>query len=238
MTFRRLFLLTFAVSLAASGLAAAHEGHEGHEPVVLFDGTAESLEANWRGYQRESIGDVWTIDVDGSLHFPGKREGVPHLDLITKESYGDFDLSFEWRLARGSNSGVIYRSKLGEKAPYITGAEYQILDNDVHEDGKIPSHRAGSIYDLVVPTGEPNVVGAWNVGRVVMQDGLITHYLNGTAVAQLEVGSDEWDAKMAESKFSKGRWEGKFMAVDEGGISLQDHGDPVWFRNIIIKSLD
>ncbi|MEM9704298.1 MAG: DUF1080 domain-containing protein [Planctomycetota bacterium] len=227
------FTFVFGVSTA---------GHAG-EPIVLFDGTQASLDANWTGYERPEFGDLWQVDADGALHFTGRGMQGPgsnkkQVNLVTREAYGDFDLRFEWKVAEGSNSGVIYRVGLGDKKPYFTGSEYQVLDNDVHKDGKIDSHRAGAIYDMVVPSAEPKAVGEWNSGRIRIEDGLISHYLNGDVVAELRMGTPEWDQKLAESKFSRGPWVGKFMTLAEGHISLQDHNDPVWFRNITIEELD
>ncbi|HMO13888.1 MAG TPA: DUF1080 domain-containing protein [Pirellulaceae bacterium] len=197
------------------------------EYEVLFDGS--SLD-KWRGYAKEEIGKGWKIDGD-TLHFDGSGGG----DIITKATFDDFELEFEWKVSKGGNSGIMYRVSLGDGAPYISGPEYQILDNDGHADGKSSLTSAASLYGLIEASGEgPKPVGEWNHAKIVLKGALIEHWLNGEKVVAIEIGSDDWNERLAKSKFRD--WK-KFAKNDSGHIAFQDHGDPVWFRNIKIRSL-
>ncbi len=197
------------------------------ETVVLFDGS--SLD-HWRGYHDEPIGAGWKI-VDGVLKFDGKGGG----DLMTREAFEDFELGFEWAVTEGANSGVIYKVGLGDSAPFITGLEYQILDNDKHPDGNRELTSAAALYDLYpADGGKTKPVGQWNTGKIVIRGNQIQHWLNGNLVVQAEQGSDDWKERLAKSKFHD--WE-KFATVRTGHICLQDHGNEVWYRNITIRRL-
>jgi hypothetical protein len=194
---------------------------------LLFDGT--SLE-HWRGYKDEKIGAGWTID-EGTLKFSGKDGG----DIITKQEFANFELTFEWKVEKGSNSGVMYRVSLGDAAPYLSGPEYQILDDDNHADGKNPATSAGSIYAMYAPENKKLMkVGEWNTSKIVLDGRLLQHWLNGVKVAETEINGADWKERYNKSKFKD--WE-KFGANASGHICLQDHGDVVWYRNIQVKKL-
>jgi hypothetical protein len=180
--------------------------------------------SKWTQVDGKPVGDGWVID-QGIVH--RRHEGTG--DIITKKHYKDFELVFEWKISVGGNSGVKYRSK-GK-----LGLEYQVLDDDVHKDGKIPNHRTGAIYDLVVPMeNKPvNPVGEWNSARVVVKDNRVEHWLNGIKVAELVIGSDDWKDRFAKSKYTKHEGFGTWI----GPILLQDHGDAVWYRHVWIKEI-
>ncbi len=195
---------------------------------VAFDGSTLN---SFRGYSEEAIGSGWKIE-NGVLHLDGTKSG----DIITKQQFGDFELEFEWKISEGGNSGVMYRVSLGDKKPYLTGPEYQVLDDDKHKDGKIESHRSGSLYALYAPENKTlKPVGQWNTSKIVLKGNHVEHWLNEQKVVEAELGSDDWNARVADSKFKD--WE-KFGKNRRGHICFQDHGNPVWFRNIRIKSLD
>ena len=194
---------------------------------ILFDG--KSLD-NFRGYKQEKIGDGWKV-IDGALVFEGSGG-----DIITKKEYENFELTFEWKISEGGNSGVMYRVKLGDNAPYKTGVEYQILDNDKHADGKNRATSAGSLYALYPPGDEkPKAVGEWNTSKIVAEGDKVEHWLNGVRVVEAEFGSDDWNEKVGSSKFAT--WK-KFAKSKKGHIAFQDHGDKVSYRKIKIKSTD
>ncbi len=194
---------------------------------ILFDG--KSLD-NFRGYKQEKIGEGWKI-VDGILVFEGSGG-----DIITKKEYENFELNFEWMISEGGNSGVMYRVKLGDNAPYMTGVEYQILDNDKHADGKKRTTSAGALYALYAPGDEkPKAVGQWNTSKIVANGDKVEHWLNGVKVVEAEFGSDDWNKKVAASKFAT--WK-KFAKSKKGHIAFQDHHDKVSYRNITIKSMN
>lgn len=202
--------------------AAADDGF-----VSLFDG--KSLD-QWRGYKNEAVGAGWKIDGD-SLHFDGSGGG----DIITKQEFSDFELVFEWRVTAKGNSGVMYRVSMGDPAPYLSGPEYQILDNDGHPDGQRPITSAASLYAMVVPEGaQPKPIGEWNEGKIRLVNNQLEHWLNGKKVVSIEVNSDDWKKRKEASKFKD--WD-KFGANAKGHICLQDHGDPIWFRNLKIREI-
>ena len=155
-------------------------------------------------------------------------------DIMTKEKFSDFDLTFEWKVSEGGNSGVMYRVTTGDNAPYLSGPEYQILDDKKHKDGKNYLTSAGSLYGLYNEKErklEP--VGSWNNSRIVQKGNMIEHWLNGQKIVTAEIGSDDWKERVAGSKFKD--WK-KFGASASGHIAFQDHGDKFWLRNIKIKS--
>lgn len=209
---------------AAGFLSAQQAGSP--ETTVLFDGS--NLD-QWRGYHQEAIGQGWKIEGD-ELVFDGSGGG----DIVTRRKFGDFVLDFEWAVSDGANSGVMYRVALGDNAPYLTGPEYQILDDQRHGDGKNKLTSAASLYGLYVPEGSQlKPAGQWNTARIVMSGDRVQHWLNGVKVVDAEIDSDDWDQRVAKSKFAN--WDG-FGVNRSGHICLQDHGDPVRFRNMTIKA--
>ena len=187
--------------------------------------------SQFRGYAQEEIGEGWSYD-SKSLYFDGSGGG----DVITKEVYDDFDLQVEWKVADGANSGIMFRVSLGDDAPYISGPEYQVLDDTEHSDGKNGLTSAGSLYGMFAPNDKKKLrdVGSWNKTRIIVEGNKITHFLNLEKVLEIEIGSDEWKKALGDSKFKD--WE-KFAQNKEGHIAFQDHGNEVWFRNIRIKRL-
>lgn len=183
------------------------------------------------------------VKADGSAVEPGKgweiADGVIHRnakggDIFTEKEYGDFELVWEWKLSKGANSGVKYRVTLYGKE--LLGPEYQMLDDDVHADSKNPTHRTGCIYDLFTAIDNKPVkpIGEWNKSKIVAKGGKFEHWLNGVKVAETDTSSESWKAAVAKSKFkNKKDW----ALNPKGKIMLQDHGDEIWFRNLMIKEL-
>jgi hypothetical protein len=199
---------------------------------ILFDGSG--LES-WRGFRRDDVPAAWSVQ-DGMLAFTPIDDDGQRGDIMTRDVYGDFELELEWRIAEGGNSGIMYRVTEDERATWLSGLEMQVLDDARHSDGRIPSHRAGALYDLVVPPeGITEPVGEWNDARIEVRNNRIRHWLNGHLTADVEIGSDDWNARLAASKFADVP---SFAAASEGHIALQDHGDPVWYRDIRVRRLD
>jgi len=171
--------------------------------------------------------------VDGTLHFtPGVEAG----DLLTVETFSDFELRLEWKLAEGGNSGVFFHVVEDFDWAYESGPEMQVLDDDGHQDGDNPLTSNGSNYALhapINPTLRP--VGEWNEIQINVEGSRVEHWLNGSKVVEYELWTDEWKALVAASKFVE--IPGYGLAT-EGHIDLQDHGDPVWYRNIRIRVPD
>jgi hypothetical protein len=192
----------------------------------LFDGATTS---GWRGYKRSDVPDGWRV-VDGAL----TRVGAGG-DIITTDQFGNFELSLEWKVQPGGNSGVFYRVTEEGEQTYFTGPEMQVLDDARHADGKSRLTSAGANYGLhPAPAGVVRPAGEWNEARIVANGPRIEHWLNGTKVVEYELWSPDWEKRVRESKFSA--WP-KYGRAERGHIALQDHGDTVAFRNIKIREL-
>jgi hypothetical protein len=196
---------------------------------LLFDGKTTE---GWRAYRGDSIPDVWKVS-DGTLGCSSKN-GTHGGDIITAERYGSFELAFEWKVSPGANSGVMYRVTSSEAEPWMSGPEYQILDNEKHADGRNPKTSAASCYALFAPSEDrTKPVGQWNHGRIVVKGNHVEHWLNGHKVVDYELGSERWQRLVAESKFKEFP---KFGKERKGHIDLQWHGDEVGYRNIRIRA--
>jgi Domain of Unknown Function (DUF1080) len=196
---------------------------------LLFNGKDLT---GWKGYKKDAPGAAWVVE-DGALALTAGGSG----DLMTAAEYGPFEMSLEWKISPKGNSGVIYliHEEPDSANTYNTGPEMQVLDNDGHADGKIPSHRAGALYDIETPPdGAVKPVGEWNEARIVFTGSKIEHWLNGQKTAESSYGDEAWKKKVAASKFKQ--WKG-FGTYPSGHIALQDHGDKVWYRNIKLKKL-
>ena len=208
--------------------------------LSLFDGETTY---GWTNYGSDLIGPAWQVQ-DSMLYLnttrgdDGKRlfEGG---DIVTDAEFEDFHLKLEWKISKNGNSGIMFyvnEDKSKYPYPWSTGPEMQILDNDGHADGKIESHRAGDLYDLVKSSSEPvRPVGEWNEVDIISQDSTLTFKLNGVTIVETSLWDETWEQLIADSKFKNMP---DFGTFSKGRISLQDHGDDVWFRNIKIKRLN
>lgn len=208
---------------------------------MLFDGQSSE---GWIGAYKENFPEKgWNIK-DGILSVQASdgSESTSFGDIVTKEKYSAFDLTFDFKLTEGANSGVKYFVTLSEKNQgSAIGLEYQVLDDEKHPDAKMGfegNRTLASLYDLIKANKQPRFVkpiGQWNTGRVVVYpDNKVEHYLNGVKVLEFQRGSKEFKDLVAKSKYSV--WE-NFGEAEEGHILLQDHGDEVSYKNIKIKSL-
>ncbi|TAE50559.1 MAG: DUF1080 domain-containing protein [Bacteroidetes bacterium] len=196
---------------------------------LLFDGTSTQ---GWRNFRSDKISDGWKAEA-GTLQLVKDRAG----DIITTGTYENFELSIEWKIASGGNSGVFYLVTESSELQTVwqSGPEYQLLDDLRHPDKKWASHRSGSNYDLHAPAFEAlNPVGEWNKTRILVNRGHVEHWLNGYKVVEYELGSPEWEALFQKSKFAQMP---AYARAKKGHIALQDHGDRVSFRNIKIREL-
>jgi len=227
---------------AADTVVAAAED-EG-DWIVLFNG--ENFDG-WRGYNRQDIPKAWTIE-DGAIKIQGSGRGEAGSedggDIIYDRKFKDFELSFEWKVSPGANSGVFYLAQeIPEEPIWKSALEYQILDNERHPDaklGKDGNRQSASLYDLV-PAVPQNAkpVGEWNTGGILVYKGTVVHMQNGENVLECHLWTDEWKQLVEGSKFKGMEYIVNVGGPDrEGYIGLQDHGDDVWFRNIKIKILD
>jgi len=224
------------LALAASASAAINqlspaEKKEGWR--LLFDGHTTQ---GWRGFKATGFPhDRWIVK-DGCLpHVAtgnGDSRGVG--DIVTVETFSDFDLRFEFRIAPGGNSGVKYFVTEDRDGPIAH--EYQVLDDERHPDAKIgPRRQTAAFYDVLPPAADKpsRPAGEWNQGRILVQGNHVEHWLNGQKVLAYELGSPELKAAIARSKFKDVPG---FESKLTGRILLQDHGDAVAFRDLKIRS--
>jgi len=203
--------------------------------VKLFDGKSTK---GWHTYGQTAAGEAWNVE-DGAIHLKTGQEGAAGGgDLVTDKEYGNFHLRLEWKIAPKGNSGVIFYihdDKAKFPNTYNTGLEMQVIDNDGHADAKINKHRAGDLYDLVACSTETvKQVGQWNLAEIVSNNGKLEFFLNGTKVVTTTLWNNDWKNMVANSKF---KTMPAFGTYKTGKISLQDHGNEVWYRNIMIREL-
>ncbi len=229
---RSTFILALAGLLVSGCLAAADDAslnkltpeEEKAGWKLLFNGKDTS---GWRNYKKDTVGPGWQV-VDGALSRVEKGAG----DIITKDEFGAFELTLDWNISPGGNSGVMYHVKETANTPWQTGPEIQIQDNVGGHDPQ----KAGWLYqfyksdkDATKPAGE------WNTLRILITPEKCEHTMNGVKYFEYVKGSDEWKKLLAESKFSKFP---EFGIYDRGHICLQDHDNLVSYRNIKIRVLD
>ena len=194
---------------------------------VLFDGTSMNA---FRGYKSETMPKGWSI-VNGELTKSGEV-----VDLLTREKFANFELSFDWKLGKGGNSGVMYRVTEEYDHPYWTGPEYQLLDDAGHPDGKSRLTAAGSDYALYPsPAGVVHPADQWNSSLIVVQGNHVQHWMNGQKLLEYDLLSPDWLAKVKASKF--GAWP-DYGRATSGYIAIQgDHDGALAMRNIKIRVL-
>jgi hypothetical protein len=197
--------------------------------IVLFDGKSKDA---WRGYQRKEFPDKgWVVD-DGAFK---TIVGGEHVDLVTKQKFGNFELELEWKVSPGGNGGIFYRASEDDKEIWHSAPEIQVLDDDRHGDGRNPRTSAGSLYALVAPVGKKlRPVGEFNRFKLVLRGNHGEHWLNGVKVVEYDLDSAEIRGLIAQSKF---RDIPGFARFSEGHIGIQHHGQEVWYRNIRVREL-
>lgn len=210
--------------------------------VLMFDGTTAT---GWRGYNKTAFPDSGWEVVDGTLHCKESGTGEAGLggDIIYDKKFKDFELSLEWKVGVGGNSGIFYLAQEVKGDPiWKSSPEMQILDNAKHIDarlGKDGNHQAGSLYDLI-PAKPQNAKPAleWNKVSIMVYQGTVVHYQNGEKVLEYHLWTDDWKKMILESKFKEYKNFLNAGGADKSGfIGLQDHGNDVWFRNIKIRTL-
>jgi hypothetical protein len=225
---------------------------------LLFDGKTLT---GWRGLGYAGVPAAhWTVE-DGAIRKianekvpagpDGKRQ--PGGDLMTVATFKNFELEWDWKMSPAGNSGLKYNvsEELSGGQPSnvlrpatgsagvshsAIGFEYQMIDDDRHSDGKLPTHRSGALYDLITPDARKQLkpIGEWNHSRIVFNGAHGEHWLNGIKVVEYELGSRALDSALAASKFRSIPW---YAQRRTGHIVLQDHGDDVWVRNLKIREM-
>lgn len=203
---------------------------------LLFDGKSPQ---GWRSANKDGFPQKgWKIEQGAFVVEPKSGGG----DIVTQNEYGDFELSVDFKLTEGANSGIKYfvtplKSSL-EGNPSMLGLEYQLIDDERHPDaklGKNGNRRLASLYDLL-PAGsnkKASPLGQWNTARIVSKGGHVEHWLNGVKVLEYERNSDAFKKLIAESKYKN---IAGFGLGSKGRILLQDHGDQVYYKNVKIKT--
>jgi hypothetical protein len=227
---KKLFLaaVLFTVSLNLH----AQADHKWH---YLFDGKSIN---ELRGYKMETFPDAWKIE-DGALV---AQTNVPNVDLVSKDTYTNFDLTLEWAVSKAGNSGIFYNvqenssheSGNGNSPNWLDNFEFQILD-DIDFNDHEPRRSAGSLYDLITPINKHlKPVGEYNTARLLVDHGHVEQWINGEKVVQYELNSKELNDLIAKSKY---RTNPNFAKSTSGHSMLQHHGQKVWLKNIKIKRL-
>lgn len=207
--------------------------------VLLFNGTDFT---GWRQVNGTQMPKNWVIEDDAMKVFTGEGKnpgsGANGDIIYSVKKFKNFELSIDWKASKMANSGIFFNVReVPGKPIYYAAPEIQVLDNADATDNKIPSHLAGSLYDMIA--ADPKTVkpaGEWNTIVIKVDNGKVTHTQNGVKVVEYTLWTPEWDAAVANSKFKTfpGWTEG---ISKDGYIGLQDHGYAVWFRNIKIKEL-
>jgi hypothetical protein len=206
---------------------------------LLFDGKTTQ---GWRGAYKESFPEKGWVVEDGLLIVlpSGGAESAHGGDIVTEEQYSNFELTLEFKLTEGANSGIKYfvREQSPKPEGSAIGLEFQILDDKNHPDAKMGrngNRTVGSLYDLI--TAEDKIVqpiGDWNTARIVSRGNHVEHWLNGNKVLEYERGGKDFKDLVAKSKYKDHK---NFGEAPQGHILLQDHGDKVYFRNIKIREI-
>ena len=206
--------------------------------VLLFDGQTLN---GWRDFNGTSLTGPWEVQ-DGTIWTDGKGDDGNGY-IVTDREFANFDLKWEWKIARGGNSGLIYHAVEGPQfnVPYITGPEYQIIDDDNWEEVNgyplEPWQRCAVDYAMYVPDFETRILkpaGEWNQSEIIFDNGHVTYLLNGKVTVEFDAWTPDWFARKNAGKWSHAP---EYGLSRTGHISIQDHGYPASFRNIKIKEL-
>lgn len=195
--------------------------------------------SDWHTYGKKEAGKAWDVE-DSSIHLkPGIKNGYQTSgggDLVSNDTFSNFDLKLEWKIAKKANSGIlvyVQEDTLKYRETWNTGPEMQVCDKDSNEDAHSYRHEAGDLYDLVasrVMSAKPAM--EWNSVEIVSNHGQLDLYLNEVHIISIALWNSAWKKLISESKFKEMPGFGLF---ESGHIALQDHGEEVWYRDIQVK---
>ena len=198
------------------------------EGKPLFDGRTT---AGWHGYKQKTMPEGWRV-VDGALTRVGKGG-----DIVSDQEFENFELTLEWKIAPGGNSGVFYRvvERDEDTEMWMAAPEYQLIDDRGYPEPLKPTQKTAANYDLQPPGRDATrPAGTWNTTRILVNGAHVEHWLNGQLIVSYDLWTDEWTKLVAVSKFKD---HPQYARARKGRIGLQDHGDAASFRNIRIREL-
>ena len=189
----------------------------------------------WRGYKSQDIPKGWSMVPNAGGEDVITKEGTA-ADLVSRDQFGNFELSLDWKIASGGNAGIFYRATEEYERIYWSGTEYQLLDDARHPDGRNRLTSAAAAYGLyAAPAGVVKPAGEWNSTRIVARGAHVEHWLNGQKVVEYDYGSPDWEAKVKAAKF--GEWP-HYGRATRGHIGIQgDHEGLLSLRNMQIREL-
>lgn len=218
----------FSQTNGALNTLSAKEKKEGWH--LLFNG--QNLNG-WRPYQNKPA-DSWIVE-DGLLHCQGKDKTKSRGNLITTDQFENFELSVDWKLTPYGNSGILYMVTEQYKEPYLSGPEYQIIDDKNYPEKLQDWQMTGANYAMNPPISyAANPIGEWNHTRIIVYKGHVEHWLNNVKVVEYTLWNNEWEQHKKEGKWKDAPGYG---ISKKGHICLQDHGSEIWFRNVKIREL-
>ncbi len=227
-------ILAGAAGFAQPNTLTKQEKQQGW--VLLFDGKSTK---GWHTYLRDTVGSRWQVRNDAIVYDPSQPENGRG-DLLTNSVYENYELNLEWKISKGGNSGIIFDVQEDPKysGTYVTGPEMQVLDNISADDNKKQTHLAGCLYDMAGDSSvsKPHAVGEWNQVRLIQDHGHLTFWLNGIKTFEGQMGNDEWNRMVANSKFRNKSF-ADFAKVSKGRIALQEHPGSSEWRNIKLRPL-
>jgi hypothetical protein len=188
----------------------------------------------WRNYLKDSVSG-WVIE-DGAMKALGLGDDLSG-DVITERQFENFELTMDWKISPGGNSGILFNILEDTLYPavYETGPEYQLIDDEGWDGPLEEWQKTGANYAMHnAPDASTYPPGQWNTARILVNKGHVEHWLNGKKIVEYEMWTDDW-----KEKVKAGKWKDYpgYGSASRGHIGLQDHGTPAWFRNIKIREL-
>ena len=201
---------------------------------LLFDGKTMN---GWRDYNGVDLTGPWQVQ-NGTIYAEGGGDDL-HGYIVTETDYENFEIVWDWKISEGGNSGLLYHvvERPNFKVPYITGPEYQLIDDVNFPEPLNDWQRCGVDYAMYVPDFSKmkvNPAGKWNTSKIVFDNGRVEYYMNGEKTIEFEAWSDEWFERKNSGKWINAP---EYGLAHKGKICLQDHGNPAWFRNLKIREL-
>lgn len=228
-----------------SGLNQLSTTEEKEGWQLLFDGKTMD---KFKGYCKDNIPSAWSVMEDGTIHLAASgQHGAGSAnggDIVSIESFSNFELSLEWKILKGGNSGIFYLAKevcghdsVAAEPIWHFAPEMQVIDNVAYNGTLRDSQLAGTLCDMIAAKPQnAKPAGEWNQVKIIVLKGAVEHWMNGEKVLEYHLWTDDWKYMVAKSKFAE--YPDFVNVAHQGHIGLQDHGDDVWFRNIKIRRLN